>query len=395
MVEGRQDDFKHFIRTISARDLLSVRLTAPDGSLIASSPANPGMEAAAYSISLDIKNDRPCQRCHGTESERLATLGVEVSREDAMASLTALRERTLITSLIVVAALWASIGLAATLLITRPLRAMEKAAPAPSTGRRDESGALSVKLDSMISGLIRAEVMQESKRVETMQNVEKMAYIGEMASAIAHEIKNPLAGISGAIQVFSDDFPPGDPRKDIITEILGEIGRLDKAEKDLLSFARQPEPHFILTPVESVIERCLMLISGQADKEGIRVDAVAPEEPVKLLIDPEQMQQVFLNIMINSLHSMPGGGTLTVITKVRKDEGRVEVSFTDTGQGIPDENLGNIFKPFFTTKHTGTGLGLAISKNIVDKHRGKILVESEVGSGSTFRVLLPLGGEDA
>jgi signal transduction histidine kinase len=129
---------------------------------------------------------------------------------------------------------------------------------------------------------------------------------------------------------------------------------------------------------------------GQAKHQEVDIEIKHDEHPREIYVDPEQMQQVFLNIMLNAFHSMEQGGNLRVHTVFTSQTGMAEVAFTDTGPGISEHNLKDIFKPFFTTKHTGTGLGLAISKNTVEKHGGTILVESTVGVGSTFRVLLPL-----
>jgi signal transduction histidine kinase len=228
-----------------------------------------------------------------------------------------------------------------------------------------------------------------------MQKVEKMANIGELAAAIAHEIKNPIAGISGAIQVLSEEFPDGDDRKEIINEVLAEIGRLDKTVRDLLSFAKPPEPSLVRTPVAPLIERSMRLISAQAKKQGVEVDAASMAQDAEVNIDPEQMQQVLINIMMNALHSMSAGGKITLATQVDKEKNELEISISDTGNGISQDELKNIFKPFYTTKHTGTGLGLSISKNIVESHGGSIIVESRVGVGSTFAITLPMEGFNA
>jgi signal transduction histidine kinase len=256
--------------------------------------------------------------------------------------------------------------------------------------RKDELGDLGMSLNSMLKEIGKMRHDLESCHVEEMQKVEKMATIGELAAAIAHEIKNPLAGISGAIQVFSEEFPPDDPRLEIIAEVQNEISRLDKAVRDLLSFARPPKPHLTKTPIDSLIERAVNLVMTQAKKQKVEVNIISLEQPPEVNVDLEQMQQVFLNVLINALHSMPGGGNLTITTYVRPEKNEAEVSVADTGPGISQENIKNIFKPFFTTKHTGTGLGLAISKKIMDNHNGDIIVESKVGAGSNFRIILPM-----
>jgi signal transduction histidine kinase len=331
----------------------------------------------------------------------LAQTGLTVSREggDAARGIAELKKTTALAALLVIIAIAGSVLFVTSLMIYAPLKRLAettgrggKPPSPPATGRGDPIALFERRLGSILSELAASRRQIEAYNIETMQKVEKMVNIGELAAVIAHEIKNPLAGISGAIQVFSEDFPPEDPRKEIITDILSEIERLDKAVRDLLSFARPPEPHLIKTPVENVIDRCMRLVGGQAKKQGVEVNLISLEDPVDVDIDPEQMQQVFLNLMMNALHSMPTGGTLTVAVHVSRDEGHVDVTFSDTGQGVRAEDIANIFKPFYTTKQTGTGLGLAISKNVVEKHGGRIHVESTLGSGSLFRIRLPIEG---
>ncbi len=395
-----------FINALSTEEPLSVRLLRPDGTLILSSEGSEGPAKGfpLKSLAVPLRNEKTCQGCHGDENRVLGTLSVTVLRDRPLKSIWTLREKASLNTLLVVASLSACLVLVMVLLVTGPLKRIGATLGRVEAGdftarfderRKDEFGLLGRRLNALILKITDKQREMEAGRDETMQKVERMATIGELASAIAHEIKNPLAGISGAIQVLAEDFPSGDPRKEIIVEVLSEIGRLDKTVRDLLSFARPPEPHFIRTPVDGVVERALRLIKGHAKKLYVDVNIVSDEEPVDVRIDPEQMQQVFLNIMMNALHSMPGGGTLTVAIRARKGEGRVEVSVSDTGQGIPDVEAEKIFKPFYTTKNTGTGLGLAVSKNIVEKHNGEITVESELGRGACFRVILPLEEKNA
>jgi|Deesub1362A_J573_1020465.scaffolds.fasta_scaffold00013_36 hypothetical protein len=422
MLKGKAEDFHLFLEHLIAQDIHSVRIFRPDGTVISSS--NPSEIGTKFNISWDaekpltpelfsreingrhiycirmpIYNEKPCQRCHNSSKEVMSILSVEMSMEGTLKKIRNLREKTVFLYLLTLFTLTVSVGVLTTFLINRPLKriisTIKKVEDGDlnvrfDTSRKDEIGSLAKSLNSMLNELNKARHELESCQIEAMQKVEKMATIGELASAIAHEIKNPLAGISGAIQVFAEDFPPDDPRRDIIQEVLSEIERLDKAVRDLLSFAKPPEPHFMRTPIMPIIERAKRLILPKAKKQGIDVNIITADDIGEINVDPEQMQQVFLNIMLNALHSMPGGGTLTITTYLRKDKGEAEIAITDTGQGIAYENLKNIFKPFFTTKHTGTGLGLAISKNIVEKHGGRIEVESQIGTGSTFRVILPL-----
>jgi len=421
MLEGRAQDFQRFVETIIEDDINAIRLFSEDGTIIASSNradrgrkinisqeefAQPKLSSfedsghLIYSMRVPIFNEKPCQRCHGTARNLMGALDVEVIMDDLNESLRDVWESSAIIFGISLVALFASVSLLTRFLVVKPILEIIETVKRVEEGdlkarfnsdRTDEIGNLARSLNSMLSELNRARQEVESCHIEAMRKVEKMATIGELASAIAHEIKNPLAGISGAIQVFAEDFPETDPRRSIINEVLSEIERLDKAVRDLLNFARPPEPHFIKTTVVPVLERALRLITPQAKKQGVEINMVIVSDPPEVYIDPEQMQQVFLNLIINALHSMPGGGSITITTHNRPEDKEFDIIISDTGYGISQADLKNIFKPFFTTKHMGTGLGLAISKNIVEKHGGDITVESQIGVGSSFKITLPLG----
>ncbi|MEJ2183269.1 MAG: ATP-binding protein [Nitrospirota bacterium] len=242
---------------------------------------------------------------------------------------------------------------------------------------------------------------EESSRVpagrdlDSLGNLEKMFTLGELAGAIAHEIKNPLAGISGAIQVIADDLPAGDRRREVFRDILKEIDRLDKSVRNLLGFARPPEPHLVIAPLGDVIHSVGELLAGQAKKQSVDVTILLGGGPEKVLMDPEQMRQALLNVAMNALHAMPGGGTLTMTARGREEDGAVEIAVADTGKGIEREEVGKLFVPFYTTKPGGSGLGLAITKGIVEKHGGEVTVQSRVGEGTTVRITLPVREENA
>lgn len=426
MLEGRGGDFQQFVETLIAEDISAVRLYRPDGTVLSSSiPQEKGTKSEQgaianqsrpdiisfeknghllYSMRVPIFNERPCQRCHGTEKEVMGVLDVEIIMDSYYRSIRDARETTLFFMTMILLSLGIGLGLMTKFLVVKPLKGVMETIKSVEEGdlkarfvtdRRDEIGELGRSLNSMLSELNRARQEVETCHLESMQKVEKMATIGELASAIAHEIKNPLAGISGAIQVFAEDFPEKDPRRGIISEVLSEIERLDKAVRDLLSFARPPEPHRIKTFVMPVVERAIRLITPQAKKQGVDISTAAVDDICEVYTDPEQMQQVFLNIMLNALQSMPGGGRITVTTYFRADSQEADVIISDTGHGISQADIKNIFKPFFTTKHMGTGLGLAISKTIAEKNGGRITVESQIGAGSSFRVTLPAWVENA
>lgn len=417
MLEGRKDYFQNFINTMVVEEVEAIRLMRPDGTVIDSSLASEAgeksrvvvtagipawQEGDRYHVQVPLYNEKHCRTCHPSGGEIMGILGVEFLLKNTERKIGMLRKRTLLLYLVTLVVLSVSLSVMTTMLVNKPVRAMMHTMKQVAggdlnvrfiTGRKDEVGMLASSLNSMLAELQRTRRELDTCHFDAMQRVEKMATIGELAAAVAHEIKNPLAGISGAIQVLAEDFPPGDPRRGIIVDVLNEIDRLDKAVRDLLSFARPPEPHFVRVSITPVIERAVRLVAAQAKKQGVRINMMTAEDTETFRLDPELMQQVFLNMFMNALHSMPGGGALTISSFIRDGVGEVVVS--DTGEGIPQEEIKNIFKPFFTTKHTGTGLGLAISKKLVEKHGGEITVESRPGFGSTFRVLLPLEVESA
>ena len=214
---------------------------------------------------------------------------------------------------------------------------------------------------------------------------QSLAAVGELAATGAHEIKNPLAGISGAIQVLRDGFEPDDRRREVVAEVLEQITRLDNTVRDLLMFARPAIPMLQEVDLAQSLERTWGLLSQQpgAAEVSFRVEGA---EGTNLRGDPQLLHQVWVNLFQNAVEAMPRGGTLLVRVSGR---GPVRVEVRDDGHGIDRAGLARLFKPFFTTKTRGTGLGLAISKKIVEAHRGRVWAESEPRKGTSVFVEIP------
>jgi two-component system, NtrC family, sensor kinase len=231
-----------------------------------------------------------------------------------------------------------------------------------------------------------------------MERADRLASIGEMAAGIAHEIKNPLTGIASAITIISDDFFPSDPRKEILGEVLDQVKRLDKTVNDLLFFGRPTDPEPVCTDLNAVLKKTLMFASQHRGSKGGLIEKVLQlqDDLPPVYVDPKQIQQVLLNLILNGIQAMQSGGVLTLRTALTQENGKqwVIVSISDTGQGIPDQILGKIFTPFFTTKAQGTGLGLAICHKLVTQQGGSIKVESEDGKGTVFSIELPATSTD-
>jgi len=206
-----------------------------------------------------------------------------------------------------------------------------------------------------------------------------MVSLGQLASSIAHEIKNPLAGISGAMQVLAAEFPKEHPNQVIVKEIRGQVDRLNQVVQNLLDFAKPSQPRFVEADIHEILARVLFLVKQQARELGIEIEERFGHDLPPLWVDEKQIQQVFLNVSLNALQAMGCGGKLTIQT-VFPTADSVAVEFRDTGPGIPPEILDAVFQPFFTTKPKGTGLGLAIAQRIMREHGGEIRILSEPGT---------------
>ena len=237
--------------------------------------------------------------------------------------------------------------------------------------------------------------------------MDRLASLGVLASGIAHEIRNPLAGIKTVAQTLEEDLEPSDGKREYVARIIRQVNRMDDLLKTLFSYARPKSPVPSKCRVQDIINEVKPLMDQRFDNGGIAfIQDYAPELPA-IYVDFQQIQQVFINLFLNALDAMPTGGKLivsarpawTLMKQVDRHGHRVaqpqqrtlhlQVSVTDSGEGIPRENLQAIFDPFFTTKPQGSGLGLSIVYRIIEEHNGDIQVQSEVGKGTTFVLLLP------
>ncbi len=253
---------------------------------------------------------------------------------------------------------------------------------------RDELGTLTRSFNRMIRNLreIQAELIRS----------EKLISMGKLSAVVAHEVRNPLNAMKGAI-VYLQKRKSDDPLIEEYTQlILEEINRLNEFVTEFLSFAKQSSPNLVLTDFNELLQNTLNLMDEEFNVKGIEVVThLEPSLPL-LMVDPHQMEQVFLNLLTNARQAMADEGTLIVSSAlVRDDQGRgteprVVITIQDDGLGIPEEQLKNIFDPFFSTKQVGTGLGLPISLGIVESHGGKIMIVSQEGKGTTVVVELPI-----
>jgi signal transduction histidine kinase len=237
--------------------------------------------------------------------------------------------------------------------------------------------------------------------------MDRLASLGVLASGIAHEIRNPLAGIKTVAQTLEEDIDPNDNRREYVARIIRQVNRMDDLLKTLFSYARPKSPVPSKCRLQDIVSEVKALMQQRFEKSGIEFLENYAHDLPPAYVDFQQIQQVFINLFLNAIDAMPSGGKLMVVarpqltTLPRVDRRRrhaspnkrtwySEVCVIDTGEGIPPENLQAIFDPFFTTKPQGSGLGLSIVYRIIEEHHGDIHVQSEVGKGTTFAMLLPI-----
>ena len=224
----------------------------------------------------------------------------------------------------------------------------------------------------------------ERKRVETLlRQKETMAQLGQMAAVIAHEVKNPLAGISGAIQVISKRLPAESQEVQILKEIRSRVTALNDSLSSLLAFARPKVPHLRPVSTREIIVKPAMVIANDPKYQGVTLDLEGPD--LTVIADPELLGQALLNLVINAVQAVDGQGR--VVVRVDQDAHDVCIGVHDDGPGLPTE--GDIFQPFFTTKISGTGLGLAVVKQTAEAHGGTVDARSAAGQGTTMTLRLP------
>lgn len=286
--------------------------------------------------------------------------------------------------------------------IVSPLRRLVTAAEAIRGGdldarvrvdSDDELGELSDTFNQMAHGLRESASEIQELHEQDMRRAAQLASVGELAAGIAHEIKNPLAGAVSGIDMLEKEVRKSPASESLMRQIRAQLRRIESAIRDLLSYARPKQPMVGWAAPRQLVERAVTLVGPQAEAAGIRIDQRTERETGRIRVDPELLTQALVNLSLNAIQAMSSGGVLAFGIEPLDEEIRITVS--DTGEGIPESAKSDIFRPFFTTKHRGTGLGLAITRSIVERHGGRLEVESAPGHGSTFGLVLPTFKEES
>ncbi len=411
-------------------DLLSASLIAPGGQVsISSSPGyvgarpwgrpdrfadttvvtEPGGAENQYAVIQPIVSLNSCNRCHEGTAPVRGWLELRFSRDPVqeakkeLAGTLALAASVALVALLAIL-LWL-LGREAVGPLRRLVSAMRRAAAGErgvvaDEGRADELGVAARGFDTTLAALRRSQAELEAFYLERMARADRFAAVGEVATGLAHEIKNPLAGLSGALELLAEDLARHPRHAEVVGEMRHQVQRLTHTMESLLSFARPPKARLRSTDVNHTLEKVLFLIRQQSRGTLVEIEAALGAELPQVLADPAQLEQVFLNLCLNAVQAMAGRAGLLRVSSRPGESGLVIVEVADTGPGIPGDLREQLFKPFFTTKREGNGLGLAISARIVAEHGGHIGYRCPPEGGTIFTVTLkeaqaPVGADQA
>ena len=240
---------------------------------------------------------------------------------------------------------------------------------------------------------IHRDITERKQAEEALQRSEQLMIVGEMAAGLAHEIKNPLAGIKVSIQVLSDELDLSEENEEVFRRIIEEIRRIETLLRNLLHYARPPKPNFSVLDVNRVIELTvktakLSLKGPTLKSKDIQFSECLSDDLPEIVADSSQLQQIFMNLLLNAFEAIPDSGKIMIDTS--RENGFIKIVLANTGRSLEERSRQDIFKPFFTTKKKGTGLGLAICKRLIEQHNGAISVDNIPEGGVAFTITLPI-----
>ncbi len=231
---------------------------------------------------------------------------------------------------------------------------------------------------------------------EQLRRADRLTILGQISAELAHEIRNPLGSIKGTVEIIKSDYSKDDKKYEFIEIMVKETNRLNEVLDNFLRFSKGKAQPTSSVNINSLLNEVMSFLNINITKNRVTLKIELKENLPMVILNGEQLKQVFFNIVINAIQSMPDGGTLSVKTDMESDKNKsyLTIAFIDTGVGIRDEDLDKLFEPFHTSKEEGTGLGLSISQKIIEKFGGQITINSVLGKGSTFTVKLPIKDEE-
>jgi two-component system sensor histidine kinase HydH len=253
----------------------------------------------------------------------------------------------------------------------------------------NELASIHQQVELVVDRLRRTGNDLQAARQEVLRS-ERLAAIGGLAAGVAHELRNPLTSVKLLLQHAGSRAGNAIVEGKKLALILEEIERMETTIQGLLDFSKPAQPHRKVHDLRETVERAVHLIKGRAQRQQVSTELELGDNPLMIDGDPQQLQQVFVNLLINAVEAMPKGGELRVVAKKHDFRRSVALQIFDTGEGIPSELLGRLFEPFATAKERGTGLGLAVSRRILEEHDGSIDVHPQTPRGTMFEVTLRL-----
>jgi signal transduction histidine kinase len=345
-----------------------------------------------------IENKRECYGCHSPQIKINGLLVVDIDYAFAAGLLRANQVKGILIAFLSLTLLTIIVLRLFEKLINRPIHQMRKKMKEVQEGNlnlqllplnNDEIGTLAKSFNIMVARLREANQKIEELYEKQMEKAEHLAAIGELTAGLAHEIKNPIAGVKGALEIIHQKTDTSDPRREVFAEILFQIDRIYKIIQDLLSYARPKDINVSLTSPNECIQNAIKLARTQMNGKDIQFHFTGLKENALAAIDTNKIQELILNMMLNSISAIDNEGNIEIGLQQR-NERELEIIVADDGGGIKEEIAPQIFNPFFTTKPRGTGLGLSICKKIIEVHRGSVEVKSKSGEGTTFIIRLPV-----
>lgn len=345
-----------------------------------------------------IENRRECFGCHATQKKINGILEVNIDSPATFALLQKNQLQGVAIALISLVILIFVIFRLFDKLINRPISQLKDKMKKVQQGdltiqfphsKSDEIGNLAKSFNMMISKLKEANQKIEELFNKQMEKAEHLASIGELAAGLAHEIRNPIAGMKGALEIINEKTDESDPNKEIFIEILLQIEKINNIIQDLLSYAKPKEMSVSFVNPNECVKNAVKLATPQINNKDIHFRFRGLENGTYAWMDADKIQEVMLNLMLNSISAIDKKGHIT-IELLERDKKELEIIFSDDGIGIKKEILPQIFNPFFTTKKRGTGLGLSICKKIITAHKGNLEVKSQERKGTTFNIRLPV-----
>jgi len=397
-LEGRilnSSDPDEIKNTIESDDLDAVRDLYPDMNQDHIFALKPVTSTKSY---IAIPNREECFGCHSPENQVVGILEIELADSFTSSLTNKFQFKSVVIAFAALVVLILIILRLFEKIINRPLSQLKNYMKKIQAGdlsvqlqpkKKDEIGDLTQNFNTMVKKLDEANQRIEDLHNQQLERAGHLASLGELAAGLAHEIKNPIAGIKGSLEIITERTDSTDPKKEIFIEILKQTDRIHAIVQDLLNYAKPKELAMASADPGLFVQEAINLAEPQTKDKNIQFQYEGLKKEITITCDASKLQEVVLNLLLNSIAAIENTGTITIKIETPQ-ENEITISISDNGKGIKPGHVEQIFTPFFTTRKEGTGLGLSICKQIIDAHQGRIEVKSEEGKGTIFFIHLPL-----